>query len=74
MENLRQQTSEDKEPVDLNDLFMDMFTPEFLESLPPEQIAQTVSNLKQVESDSDATPPEWLALKNVLRARGLLEF
>lgn len=52
---------------------MDLFTPEFLATLPPKQIKTVINNLKQVESISETIPPEWLALKKVLQNRGFLE-
>ena len=57
----------------LNDLFMGLFTPEFLESLSPEQRETVINNLGLVESSSETIPPEWLALKNVLQERGYLD-
>lgn len=73
MEKPKQQTSEDRNPTELNNLFMDLFTPEFLATLPPKQIKTVINNLKQVESISETIPPEWLALKKVLQNRGFLE-
>ncbi|PJC77605.1 hypothetical protein CO010_00165 [Candidatus Shapirobacteria bacterium CG_4_8_14_3_um_filter_39_11] len=73
MEKPTQQTSEDRNPADLDNIFMDLFTPEFLANLPPEQIKTVVNNLKLVESSSGTLPPEWLALRNVLQNRGFLE-
>lgn len=72
MEKLRQQTPKKEEPINLDDLFMELFTPEFLGNLPPGQIETVINNLKHVES-GETTPPEWLALKHVLRERGFLE-
>lgn len=75
MEKLRQQTTKNEELVNLNDLFMKLFTSEFLESLSPEQIDRVNDNLKQIESESgpETIPSQWLALRSVLRKRGYLE-
>lgn len=64
------QKNEDREK--LGDFFMELFTPEFLESLPPEQINTVVDNLRLVESGSTPIPPQWEALKRVLTARGFI--
>ena len=73
MEKLTQQTPLNEETANLDALFLEMFTPEFLASLPQEQIETVIHHLEQVESASETTPPQWLALKNVLQERGLLE-
>jgi len=62
-----------KEPETLDDVFMELFSSEFLKSLPPEQIGTVINNLKLVESNSETIPSEWLALRNVLQKRGFLE-
>jgi len=73
MENRTHQIPINGELANLNDLFMDMFTPEFLASLPPGQIETVINNLNRVEAASEVTPHEWLALKNALRERGFIE-
>ena len=73
MEKQTHQTPLHEETANLDALFLEMFTPEFLASLPPEHIETVIHHLEQVESASETTPPEWLALKNVLQERGLLE-
>lgn len=70
MEKPTQQTSKNEEPGTLDDLFMDLFTPEFLKSLPSEQIETVINKLEQAESSSETMSPEWLAVRNVLRERG----
>ena len=57
----------------LNDFFMELFTPEFLDSLPPKQINTVIDNLRLVESGPTPVPPEWEAIKRVLQTRGYLE-
>ena len=73
MEKQTHQTPLNEEPANLDALFLEMFTPEFLASLPQEQIETVIHHLEQVESAAETTPPQWLALKNVLQERGLLE-
>jgi len=72
MEKQRQQMSKEEGPENLNDFFMELFTPEFLEGLPPEQIETVISNLKLVESGSETVPAEWKAVRNVLEESGYL--
>jgi len=62
----------EKGPENLNDLFMELFTPEFLEGLPPEQIETVISDLRLVESSSETVPTEWKAMRNVLEESGYL--
>ena len=73
MEELKRQTPKKEGPENLDDLFMELFTPEFLESLPPKQIETVINNLRLVESISKTIPSEWLALRNALQERGYLE-
>ncbi len=73
MEELRRQIPKEEGPENLDDLFMELFTPEFLESLAPEQIETVINNLKLVESSSETIPTQWSALRNVLEERGYLE-
>lgn len=56
----------------LNHFFMELFTPEFLESLPPKQINTVIDNLRLVESGPTPIPAEWEAIKRVLQTRGLI--
>ena len=73
MEEAKTADTEKEAPENLDDLFMELFTPEFLENLPLGQIETVINNLKQVESSSEAIPPEWSALRNVLEERGFLK-
>jgi len=73
MEKLRRQIPKEEGPENLDDLFMELFTPEFLESLAPEQIETVINNLKLVESSSETIPTQWSALRNALEERGYLE-
>ena len=73
MEKLRRQIPKEEGPENLDDLLMELFTPEFLESLAPEQIETVINNLKLVESSSETIPTQWSALRNVLEERGYLE-
>lgn len=73
MEKLRRQIPKEEGPENLDDFFMELFTSDFLESLPPKQIETVIGNLKLVESRSVTVPPQWSALKNVLQKRGCLE-
>lgn len=67
------ESAEEKAPENLDDLFMELFPPEFLENLPPGHIEAVINKLKLVESGSETIPPEWLALRNVLQKRGFLD-
>ncbi len=60
-------------PENLDELFMELFTPEFLENLPPGQIKTVINKLELIESNSETIPSQWSALRNVLRERGFLE-
>ena len=62
-----------EEPANLNDLLMELFTPEFLNNLPQEEIKTVIHNLRLVESVFETIPPEWSALRGVLQERGYLE-
>jgi hypothetical protein len=72
MEELKRRTPKKEGPENLDDLFMELFTPEFLESLPPKQIETVINNLKLVESGSETVPAEWKAVRNVLEESGYL--
>lgn len=73
MERQKGQTQGNENSTSLNDLFVDLFSPEFFDSVPPEQIAVVIYKLKLIESAYEIVPPEWLAIKNVLQQRGFLE-
>ncbi len=73
MERQKGPSSENESPETLDDLFIELFTPEFLDSLPPEQIAVVIYKLKQIEETYETVPSEWLAMKNVLQQRGFLK-
>src|SRR4030043_115986 len=60
-------------PKNLDDLFIEWFTPEYLKSRPPGQVETVINNLKLLESSHEPIPPEWLALGNVLRKIGVLK-
>lgn len=73
MEKLKTTGAEKEGPENLVDLFMELFPPEFLESLPPGQIKTVINNLKLVESSSETIPPEWAAVRSLLQERGFLD-
>ncbi len=73
MEKLGRQTPKEEGLENLDDLFLELFTPEFLGSLAPEQIETVINNLKLVESSSETIPTQWPALRNALEERGYLE-
>ena len=73
MEKLRPQIPKEEGSENFDDLFMELFTPEFLKGLPPEQIETVIGDLKRVESDSGTIPAQWSAMRNVLEERGYLE-
>lgn len=62
-----------EEDLTLDDLLLELFTPDFLDSLPPEHIAEILENLQLVEAAEDPVPPEWVALRKALQERGYLE-
>ena len=66
-------STENEGPENLDDLFMELFTPDFLESLPPEQIETVINKLELIESSSETVPSEWSALRNVLQKTGFLK-
>ena len=72
MEKLKQTDTQNEGPKNLDELFMELFTPEFLENLPPGHIETVINNLRLVESSSETIPPQWAALKSVLQKRGFL--
>ncbi len=73
MEKLKQTDTQTGKQDKLDNIFMDLFTPEFLQRLPLEQIETVINNLEQIESTSETIPPEWLALKKVLKERDFLK-
>lgn len=73
MEELKRRTPKKEGPENLDDLFIELFTPEFLNNLPPEQIKAVIDKLRLVESSSATIPPQWSALRNALQERGYLE-
>lgn len=73
MEKLRPQIPKEEGQENLDGLFMELFTPKFLESLAPEQIETVINNLKLVESGSETIPTQWSALRNALQKRGFLK-
>ncbi|MFZ3069104.1 MAG: hypothetical protein WA052_02185 [Microgenomates group bacterium] len=73
MEKQKGQAPENESPETLDDLFMELFTPEFFDGVPPEQIAVVIYKLKQIEDTYETVPSEWLAMKNVLQQRGFLK-
>jgi len=73
MEKPTRQPHQEQGPRNLDELFIELFTPEFLATLPLEQIETVISKLKLIESSSETIPPEWSALRSVLRERGFLE-
>ncbi len=73
MEKQERQIPKIEEPKNLDDLLIELFTPEFLESLEPKEIETVINNLKLVESSSVTIPTQWSAIRNALEERGYLE-
>jgi len=73
MEKLKQTDTQNEGPKNLDELFMELFTREFLESLPPGHIETVINNLRLVASSFETIPPEWVALRSVLQERGFLK-
>lgn len=74
MEKEERQRPKIEEPENLDDLLMDLFTPEFLERMTSKEMERVINNLKRVESSAETIPPQWTALRNVLEERGYLDF
>lgn len=73
MEKLRRQIPKKEGPENLDDLFMELFTQEFLRSLAPKQIETVINNLKLVESSSETIPTQWSVLRNMEGMSGALD-